>query len=404
MLSSWQFSTAGSVVFGRDSSKSIHESISRRGWKRILVVTDRNLMKLSQVQQILGSLSKEGRSVSVFDGVQPEPAVSIPIEASILGGGDSVDCVVAIGGGSNIDVAKMAAVLIRHGGAPKDYFGFDRIPGPTVPVVAVPTTAGTGSEVSHSSVLTDQASANKVSSLSPYLRPAIAVIDPALTDSCPRKVTADSGIDALVHAIEAYTAKPFDELGSQTQETRAYSGSNPMGDMLALEAIRLIGENLAIAVEQPSNRSARDSMAWAACLAGMAFSNSGVALVHALEYPIGAAVHCSHGEGNGLLLPHVMRFNLPNCVSKMAKIALTLGYKPTTDEPDLTIAEGGIEFIRRLSERIGIAPNLKSLGVERTDLEKYALASSKIERLVHINPRLSKFEDLLQILKSAYDT
>src|SRR5207247_201069 len=205
-----------------------------------------------------------------------------------------------------------------------DYLGDDRIPGPTLPVVCVPTTAGTGSEVSGAAALTDTDNAVKVSCLSPFLRPDAAVVDPLLTVSCPPKVTADSGIDALTHAIEAYTACDNDAFPLPSGEKSVYQGKNPMADAMAEKAIRLVGRFLKRAVKDGNDLEARDGMALAATLAGLAFSNAGVALVHAMEYPVGGAVHVSHGAGNGLLLPFVMRCNLEKRADVYSAVALVL--------------------------------------------------------------------------------
>src|SRR5439155_17887948 len=185
------------------------------------------------------------------------------------------------------------------------------IPGPILPVVCVPTTAGTGSEVSGAAALTDTDNAVKVGCLSNYLRPRAAVVDPLLTVSCPPKVTADSGIDALTHAIEGYTAVDFAAFPLPAGERSVYQGRHPLGDVCAEQAIRLIGRHLRRAVHHGDDLDAREGMALGATIAGLSFSNVGVALVHALEYPVGGVTNCSHGEGNGLLLPYVMRFNLP---------------------------------------------------------------------------------------------
>src|SRR5262249_10355273 len=205
------------------------------------------------------------------------------------------------------------------------YVGDDRIPGPVLPLVCMPTTAGTGSEVSAAAGLTDTDNQIKVGILSNYLRPRVAVGDPLLTLSCPRKVTAESGIGALTHAIEAYTAVDNAHFALPTGERTVYQGRHPVGDMLAERAITLIGRHLRHAVAYGSNPEAREGMSLGATLAGLAFSNVGVALVHAMEYPVGGATHCSHGLGNGLLLPYVMRFNLPARVKEFAHIARLLG-------------------------------------------------------------------------------
>jgi alcohol dehydrogenase len=337
---SWQFASAGSVVFGRGSSAEIGAYAQRLGITRAIVVTDATLSRLGMVDRLTASLDRSGCKTTVYDGCMPEPPLECATEATQLALKAGANGVVALGGGSNIDIAKMVAILVRHGGQPQDYFGFDRVTGPVLPLIACPTTAGTGSEVSNSSVLTDRAASTKVSSLSPYLRPSLALVDPDLTDSCPAAVSAHSGIDALVHAIEAITARSSEDIPGATQLERPYAGAYALTQLLGLEAVRLIGKSLKTAVHEGTNRAARDDMALAATLAGMAFSNSGVALVHALEYPIGALTHCSHGEGNGLLLPHVMRFNLQSRLSEFARIAEALsgqsGLTSNTSSAELT--------------------------------------------------------------------
>jgi alcohol dehydrogenase class IV len=311
---------------------------------------------------------------------------------------------IALGGGSNIDIAKMAAILLKYGGTPPDYFGFDRVPGPIAPLIACPTTAGTGSEVSNSSVLTDHAAATKVSSLSHYLRPAAAIVDPQLTDSCPSKVSAHSGIDSLVHAIEAITARSSLDIVGNTQLERPYVGAYSFTELLGLEAIRLIGKSLVKAVQHGTDRQARDDMALAALLAGMAFSNSGVALVHALEYPIGALTHCSHGEGNGLLLPHVMQYNLPTRVSHFAKIAQALAGDTASlsGKSEAELAQASVEQVKRLQTQLNIRTKLSDLGMERSQLPAVASKAFSIKRLMHTNPRDPSEADLLNLLEQAF--
>src|SRR5947199_8951079 len=251
-----------------------------------------------------------------------------------------------------MDLAKITATLLAHGGTPRTYVGDDRVPGPILPLVCVPTTAGTGSEVSAAAVLTDSDNHMKVGALSNYLRPRIAVVDPQLTVSCPPKVTADSGIDALTHAIEAYTAVDNDHFPLPAGERTVYQGRHPFGDMLAEKAITLIGRHLRQAVAYGNNVEAREGMALGATLAGLAFSNVGVALVHAMEYPVGGATHCSHGAGNGLLLPFVMRFNMPGREEEFEQIAVWLGERPIE-------AQGAISAVEKLKRDIGIPERLR---------------------------------------------
>jgi alcohol dehydrogenase class IV len=265
----------------------------------------------------------------------------------------------------------------------------------------VPTTAGTGSEVSAASVLTDTDNHIKVGILSNYLRPRVAVVDPLLTVSCPPKVTADSGIDALTHAIEAYTAVDNATFPLPAGERTVYQGRHPMGDVLAEKAIALIGANLRRAVARADDLDAREGMALGATLAGMAFSNVGVAAVHALEYPVGGATHCSHGAGNGLLLPYVMRFNLPARRQRFATIARLLGENVTgLDEAEA--AEAAVTAVERLRTDIGIPNRLRELGVAKEQLRPFAEKAFGIKRILRVNPRPVTVDDLEGILQAAY--
>jgi alcohol dehydrogenase class IV len=311
------------------------------------------------------------------------------------------DALVALGGGSNMDLAKASATLLAHGGAPRDYVGDDKIPGPVAPLICIPTTAGTGSEVSAAAVLTDTDNKMKVGILSNYLRPRVALVDPLLTVSCPPKVTADSGIDALTHAIEAYTAVDNAEFPLPAGERTVYQGRHPLGDCLAEKAIALIGANLRRAVARGDDLEARAGMALAATLAGLAFSNVGVAVVHALEYPVGGATHCSHGAGNGLLLPFVMRFNLPARVREFANIARLLG-EDVTGLDERQAAERAVAAVERLRGDIGVPGRLRELGVREEQLRPFAEKAFAVKRILRVNPRVVTADDLEGILRSAY--
>jgi alcohol dehydrogenase class IV len=400
MRTSWNFHSAGQLVFGRGAVKQLGELVSRRKLRRLFVVSDATLAKIGIVQQVVTPLREAKVEVELFLGGEPEPAVETAITAAQTAKNFGPDCVLGLGGGSNMDLAKIVAVLLAHGGQPSQYFGFNNVPGAVTPLVCVPTTAGTGSEVSHAAVLTDKANHIKVSTLSQHLRPALAVVDPALTDGCPKQVTADSGIDALTHAIEGYTAVDFDKL-SEPAGPVAYEGRHPIGDCLAEKAISLIGQHFVAAVQNGQNQAARDGMALAATLAGLAFSNCGVALVHALEYPIGGAVHVSHGAGNGLLLPFVMRFNLPARKAEFAKIAALLGENVSGFSED-TAAERAIAAVERIRSQIGIPLKLRELGVQREQLAGFAEKAFAIKRLMNTNPRQPTQADLLGILEEAF--
>lgn len=367
--------------------------LKRLGLARLFMVTDSVVGSIGSVQSTLKELRDSGFSIELFEGGKPEPSVAVAEAACQAAMKSDMDAVIGIGGGSNLDIAKMVATWLRHGGSLRQYFGFGNIPGPILPLIAIPTTAGTGSEVSHSAVLTDEQAGVKVSTLSPYLRPCMAIIDPSLTDSCPPRVTAHSGIDALVHAIEALTNKPFTSFEGTGN---AYEGSYPLTRLLALEAIGQIARFLVRAVDVPGDQAARDGMAYAAMLAGMAFSNSGVGLVHALEYPIGAITHCSHGEGNGLLLPHVMEFNQPMCAEALAQVgSLLLGQSDCS-------SEDAISAVEKLLTRIEIRTRLRDLGLQESDIPTVVTKTLQIERLLAVNARRPTAEDLERILRRAY--
>jgi alcohol dehydrogenase len=233
------------------------------------------------------------------------------------------------------------------------------------------------------------------------LRPAAAVVDPLLTVSCPPQVTADSGIDALTHAVEAYTAVDNAEFPLPPGERSVYQGRHPLGDILAEKAIALVGQYLRRAVKDGNDLEARDGMALGATLAGMAFSNVGVAVVHALEYPVGGAVHCSHGGGNGLLLPYVMRFNLPARVPAFARIARLLG-EDTAALTEQQAAERAVTAVQRLRADIGIPDRLRDLGVRQEQLPLFAEKAFSIKRILRVNPRPVTAADLLGILQEAF--
>jgi alcohol dehydrogenase class IV len=237
--------------------------------------------------------------------------------------------------------------------------------------------------------------------MSNYLRPDLALVDPVLTYSCPAQVAADSGIDALTHAIEAYTAVDYDKMEIPAGESSSYTGRQPLGDCLAEKAISLTGQHLVNAVTDPENHQARDAMSLAATLAGMAFSNCGVALVHALEYPLGGTLHCSHGAGNGLLLPYVMRFNLPEREATMGRIARLLGCEIEGMEPSAA-AEQAIVHVEQMRQTIGIPHRIRELGAREEQLAGFAEKSFAIKRLQWVNPRRSTYEDLLGILQDAF--
>ena len=401
MRETWTFHSAGQILFGRNAIGQIGEIAGRLGAKRVLIVTDSILDKAGALEKVRQPLAQGGLAVEVFTGGEPEPSMRVATKCLELARAFRPDVLVGLGGGSNMDLAKICATLLAHGGAPPTFVGDDKIPGPIVPLVCVPTTAGTGSEVSAAAVLTDTDNQMKVGILSNYLRPRVAIVDPLLTVSCPAKVTADSGIDALTHAIEGYTAIDNALFPLPPGERSVYQGRHPLGDIMAEKAIALIGQYLRRAVANGLDLEAREGMALGATLAGLCFSNVGVAVVHALEYPVGGATHCSHGAGNGLLLPFVMRFNLSARPKEFANIARLLG-EDVSGLSDQAAAPRAVSAVEKLRRDIGIPLRLRDLGAKPEQLRPFAEKAFQVKRILRVNPRAVTVEDLEGILKEAF--
>ncbi len=396
----WTFHSAGQIVFGSHAAAQVGQIANRLKLRRVTIVTDKALIAVGLVDGVRGCLTEAGIAVDVFDGGEPEPSLAAGEACIEQTRRHQADGIVGLGGGSNMDLAKAAATVVAHGGTIGDYVGDGRVPGPVLPLICLPTTAGTGSEVTFAAVLTDTENQLKVPILSNYIRSTVAIVDPQLTISCPPRVTADSGIDALTHAIEAYTAIDNREFPLPAGEQSVYQGGNPLSECLAEKAITLIGEHLVRAVEEPKNLAAREGMALAATLAGLAFANSGVALVHALQAAVGGATHSAHGAGNGLLLPHVMRFNLPSCQAKTARIAGLLGCDigGLSEEAAAVLA---IETVQQLARKIGIPQQLREFGLNADQIPSVAKKAYLAKRILRVNPRQVSLQDMQEILRAA---
>jgi len=401
MRTTWTFSSAAQLLFGRNSVRQTGDLARSIPARKVFVVTDHTLIGAGVWDPVHASLAEAGISVAMFEGGQAEPSLKLADECAAAAGKFGPDAVLGLGGGSNMDVAKMTAILLAHGGRAGDYVGDSKVPGPTLPVICIPTTSGTGSEVSHAAAFTDTDNQVKTGLLSWYLRPRLAIVDPMLTVSCPPKVTADSGIDALTHAVEAFTAVDNADFPLPPGEKSAYQGKNPLGDVNAERAIKLCGQHLHSAVKKGNDLEAREGMSLAATLAGLAFSNVGVALVHALEYPVGGAVPVSHGAGNGLLLPFVMRFNLPKRRREFAQIAGLLG-EDVGGLSESAAAERAITAVERLKRDIGIPERLRDIGIKSEQLKTLAEKTHAIKRITRVNPRTASVEELEGILREAW--
>ncbi len=394
MASTWRYSTSDEILFGTGAAGQLGAEAAARGMRRALVVTDQRLIDAGVYAPVRASLEQAGVHVTAFAGGIPEPNDAIVDAAADAARACAPDVIVGLGGGSNMDVAKVAALVYSHGGRCADYFGENKAPAPGAPVFAVPTTAGTGSEVTAVAVIEDSAKKLKLAVASPHLRPRLALLDPALTLSCPPRVTAESGMDALVHAVEALTVIDARAVDVPAGTRQQFSGRFEVTDALAERAVRLCGRHLRNAVYQPKNPEAREGMLLAALLAGMAFSSAGLGAAHALQYPLGALTHTPHGLGTGLLLPYVVEYLLPANPRGFAAIAGMLG----ADEKP----ERCVDAIQRLKADIGIPMRLRDLGVSEAQLRPMAEQGIGYQRLLRMSPRPMTVDALEAILRSAY--
>lgn len=400
MRGEWRFYTAGEIIWGRGAVRRTGDTVRRLGVDRVCVITDERLVKAGLHRPVVESLSGAGVEADLYDGGQAKPTLEAVADCTEALADKGYEALVALGGGSNIDLAKAAAVLLRYGGSVEDYFGQHTVPGPVLPLVAVSTTAGTGSEVSAASVLADPARKRRGAILDNRLRPQAAIYDPLMTLSCPPHVTADAGIDALTHAVEAYMVVDY-RVEAGEEPPGVYTGRSPLSDILAEQAMALIGRYLRQAVYQGGDVKAREGMHLASLLAGMSFSNAGLTAVHALEYPVGVATGCTHGAGNGMLLPFVMEYNIAACPDRLATVALLLG-EEVTGLSNWEAADLAVEAVQRLKAEIGIPLRLRELGIGEEELRPMAEATAEITRLIEANPRPLNADALESILSRAW--
>jgi len=385
MILGFTFQGAKKIVFGEGSVKKLADEIRALGGKKVLVVLDQALERVGVAQQVIAPLETHGVSHVLYDEVTSEPEPSIADHAASLARGEKCDLVVGAGGGSSMDVAKAAAMLARNNGKAEDYIGLETVPGPGLPTIMVPTTAGTGSEVTFTAVFTMREKRAKGGINSRFLYPDLALLDPALTLGLPPNITASTGMDALTHAIEAFTSLQ----------------SNPMSNLVAREAITLIGANLKQAFENGHDLQARREMLLGSLMGGLSLAGAGVGACHALAYPLGALFDIPHGLANAVLLPYVVAYNLESAETKYAQVASLMGAKVSGGTPK-GIAEACLEVVKGLSKDIGIPERIGELDVPRSAIETMAEAAMKVERPIANNPRKMTKEAAIKIYEAAF--
>jgi alcohol dehydrogenase len=382
----FSFTGAKKIIFGNGSFDMLTEHIRALKANRPLVVLDRNLSKTGLKDRISEILGKNGFKSTIFDKqVEAEPRLEIADEGAKAVQKGKCDLVIGIGGGSAMDVAKAVSALAANNGKAEDYLGLNKIPGPGLPTIMVPTTAGTGSEVTFTAVFVRQDLKKKEGMNSPYLYPDLAVLDPMLTLTLPPVSTASTGIDALCHAIESFTS----------------INASPMSEMFSLEAIQLISANLRTCVHDGSNLEAREKMLLGSLYAGLGLANAGVGAVHSLSYPLGGKYGVSHGLANTVMLPHVMYFNLPGALDKFAIIAEAMG-ENVDDMPIREAAYFAVEAVQSLIEDCGIYTTLEDLNIPEEDFPEIAKVAMTVTRPLENNPRKVTIEDAIEIYGEAY--
>jgi alcohol dehydrogenase class IV len=385
------------VLFG-DGQRHALGTVARSLGQRALVCTDERLAGDAMFGAMIKDLQSCGLETLVYDKTQAELPIAGVFECTEKARAFSPDVVIGIGGGSCMDMAKLVGLLLTHGGDLSDYYGEMKVPGPILPLIAIPTTSGTGSEVTAVAVVADDRRELKVGVSSPHLIPHTAICDPELTHSCPPALTACSGADALTHAIEAFTAIRRDA-APDLATGRVFVGKNALTDIHALTAITLIARHLPAAVADGSDPQARAGVMMAALHAGLAFGTAGTAAAHAIQYPVGALTHTAHGIGVAVLMPYVMAFNRPACTAEFAKIAAAMGVEGHDEEK---LADAAIDAVRSLFSRIGIPATLKDIGLSGDDLAHVAGQSMLAARLVNNNPRPLDEASMAAITRAAH--
>jgi alcohol dehydrogenase len=378
LLNSFSFELPTKIEYGVGVAKSLADVIKKDNFKRPLIVSDEGVARSGLLRQVTDALEAHQLQWTLFDRVEPNPKDYNVQEGTDIASRSGADCLVAIGGGSPIDCAKAIAVVARQGGAVRDYEGPGKIGPDVLPLIAIPTTAGTGSEVTFSSVITDSGEKFKFSIKDPKIAPKVALVDPEMTLTMPPELTAATGMDALTHAIEAFTA----------------NASEPLADSAALYAIELISTHLRNAVSDGHHLEARAGMLLGSVLGGIAFSHSDVAAVHCVAEALGGKYDAAHGVCNAVVLPAVMEYNMAYCQERYARIAGAMGltYENVDDG-----ARQAVAAVQQLASDVRL-PEFGSLGVQEKDLEELAANSFKNGSNID-NPRPMTKEDYLKLFQ-----
>jgi alcohol dehydrogenase class IV len=387
------------VLFGPGQRRQVGLTAKSLG-RHALVVTDERMATTPEFKALLANLGEEGVTASVYDNALPDLPRSNIVDAASLFKNKGVDVVVGVGGGSCMDLAKAVAAVLANGGDVRDFYGEFRVPGPALPIIAVPTTGGTGAEVTSIAVIFDDETKMKMAITDAHIEPTAAIIDPELTLTCPRGLTAATAADALTHLVEGFTARPKNPT-PQELAGKIYVGKNRITDIFCIKGFELLNKSLAGVMANPSDLEARTDVMFAAYCAGMVINTTGTAAAHAIQSPIAAFSHTPHGFGVGALLPYVMRFNLPYCTAEFAEIGRVFGAKGD-GASQIEQARAGVSRIEELLAIVDTPLDLKSIGVTRGHFAQIAAQSLKASRLVLNNPAPMTEASVAALLKRGY--
>jgi alcohol dehydrogenase class IV len=371
------------IEFGNGAVKDLADHVKRLKGTKVLLVSDPGVQKAGMTDRLMEVLKGGDIPYVVYNDIEPEPDIEGVMRGRDAAKEEGCDCVVGLGGGSALDTAKAIGLMLVNGGHIRDYVGINKVPYKGAPVIALPTTAGTGSELTIWSVLSDKAAKVKLSVGSPYNCPDLALCDPELTVSLPAFITASTGMDALTHALESYVNK----------------ATQPISEAMSIQSMKMIARSLRTAVVQGENLQARYDMLMASLIAAMAFNPTRLGLAHALAIPLGAHFKIPHGVVNAILLPEVMDFNLKGNVSKFIEIA-TLFEMPVAGLSPREAAEQSVIAVRQLKQDVGIHQTLSDYGVKEADLG-YIAEEAMTSGNVPVNPVKPTIEDFKQICRNA---
>ena len=384
-ISAFSINQPTRIRFGAGAVAQLPDLVRELGGSKVFLVMDPGLVKAGVAAEVVAPLEKAGMGYELYDKIDPEPGLKLADNGAKLAKKAKCDCVVGVGGGSAMDVAKAVSILLTNGGKAEDYIGLGKIKKPGVPKIMVPTTAGTGAEVTFTAVFINEKTKSKGGMNGDPLYPEAALLDPALTLSMPPNITAATGIDAFTHALEAFVS---------TQ-------SHPISDMYALKAMELISVNLPLAYANGGNLEARANMLLGSLLGGKALATAGVGLVHAMAYPLGGMFGIPHGLANAVLLPYVVDYNLIGNPTKYAVVAEIMGFaEPETSLRDA--AHGLVDALFTMNHDLGIPMGLDELGIPREKIPEMARIALTVTRPVENNPRKPTLEEVMAVYEAAF--